>query len=315
MTAGQVAGMSLDSRIGETFRRTLPKLGPEARAQLEALVTKESLAIIAGVLTAWVVSHAFGIGEIIDVVLIGVGALSVGWAVFVGVDHLYDFATGVYTARSANDLERASEHLAKAISILGVQAVLAVLFRGAKATRTGRGGRLNVGPGPKMGGVRYKPGVTKDPTRPAGTGETSFWGDIVISTQGSVQDQALVLLHERVHQALAPRFFLLREYRVSNRAGSYVRSSLWRFIEEALAETVAQVGVRGVAQSLEGVRFPVSNGYVYLTRTGGYNPQFAGSGVFPEAAALIHQGIVAGVAWEVKFQAGPAPVPTWALAQ
>jgi hypothetical protein len=70
-----------------------------------------------------------------------------------------------------------------------------------------------------------------------------------------------------------------------------------------------------VAQSLKGVRFPVSNGYVYLTRTGGYNPQFAVSGVFPEAAALIHQGVVAGVAWEVKFQAGPAPVPTWALAQ
>jgi hypothetical protein len=53
---------------------------------------------------------------------------------------------------------------------------------------------------------------------------------------------------------------------------------------------------------------------IYLARTGGYNPQFAGSGVFPEAAALIHQGVVAGVAWQVKFQAGPAPVPTWALA-
>jgi hypothetical protein len=194
MTAGQLAGTSLDSRIGETFRRTLPKLGPEARAQLEALVTKESLAIIAGVLTAWVVSHAFGIGEIIDVVLIGVGVVSVGWTVFVGIDHLYDFATGVYSATTASDLEQASEHLAKAISILGLQAVLAVLFRGARATRTGRGGRLNVGTGPKITGMRYKPGITKDPSRPAGSGATSFWGDIAISTKGSAQDQALVLL-------------------------------------------------------------------------------------------------------------------------
>jgi hypothetical protein len=38
MTAGQIAGMSLDGRIGETFRRTLPKLRPKARAQLEALL-------------------------------------------------------------------------------------------------------------------------------------------------------------------------------------------------------------------------------------------------------------------------------------
>jgi len=124
-----------------------------------------------------------------------------------------------------------------------------------------------------------------------------------------------VLLHERVHQALAPRFYLLRDYRVSNRAGSYVRSSLWRYIEEAMAETVAQVGVRGVTEFLEGVRFPVANGYVYLTRTGGYNPQLAGSGVFPEAAALLHQGVVAGIALEVKYQAGPAPIPAWAVAQ
>lgn len=164
-------------------------------------------------------------------------------------------------------------------------------------------------------GFRYKPGITKDPSRPAGTGATSFWGDIVISTKGSAQDQALVLLHERVHQALAPRFYLLRDYRVSNRAGSYVRSSLWRYIEEAMAETVAQVGVRGVTEFLEGVRFPVANGYVYLTRTGGYNPQLAGSGVFPEAAALLHQGVVAGIALEVKYQAGPAPIPAWAVAQ
>jgi hypothetical protein len=306
--------MSLDSRIGETLRRTVPKLAPEVRLQLEALMTKESLAIMASVLTAWVVSHAVGIGEVIDAVLVTVGVLSIGWAVFVGIDHLYDFASGVYSARSEDELERASEHLAKAISILGIQAVLAVLFRSARAPRTGRGGRLNVGPAPQLAGVRYRPRLIRDPSRPPGTGATSFWGDIVISTKGSAQDQALVILHERVHQALAPKFFLLRNYRVSNRAGSYVRSSLWRYIEEAMAETVAQVGVRGVAEVIEGVRFPVSNGYVYLTRTGGYNPQLAGSGVFPEAAALIHQGIVAGVAWELKHQAGAAPVPTWMLA-
>jgi hypothetical protein len=35
MAAGEIAGMSLDRRIGAAFRRALPKLGAEARSQLE----------------------------------------------------------------------------------------------------------------------------------------------------------------------------------------------------------------------------------------------------------------------------------------
>ena len=46
-----VARLSFQDRLGETFNRTLPKLGPEARAQLEAVINPQSLAIIAGVLT------------------------------------------------------------------------------------------------------------------------------------------------------------------------------------------------------------------------------------------------------------------------
>ena len=67
---------SFEDRLGIVFERTLPKLGPEARAQLQAIIEPQSLAIIAGVLVAWVVSHAFGVGEIIDIVLLVAGVLA-----------------------------------------------------------------------------------------------------------------------------------------------------------------------------------------------------------------------------------------------
>ncbi len=73
-----VASMPFEERLGETFRRTLPKLGPEARAQLAALIRPGTLAIIAAVLVAWVASHAIGLGQIIDAVILAVGAASIG---------------------------------------------------------------------------------------------------------------------------------------------------------------------------------------------------------------------------------------------
>ena len=297
-----VAAWSFDKRLEAIFQRTLPKLAPEARAQLSAVLNPQALAIVAGVLVAWIVSHAFGIGEVIDIIIAVVGAAAIGFAVFTGLDHLYDFAVGAYQARSEKDLDLAADNLAKAITILGIQTVLAVLFRGAKAPKTGSGGRINLGPPPpRTPGLRYKPTVRQDPTLAAGNGSTSFWGNITVSTQGSATDRALVLLHEKVHQFLMPKLYVLREYRASNRASSYFRSSLWRYIEEALAETIAQVGVTGIRNFFVGIRFPVKSGYMHLRRGGGFNPRFSGTGALPEAAGLLYNGTISGIAFEVWF--------------
>lgn len=117
-----------------------------------------------------------------------------------------------------------------------------------------------------------------------------------------------MLLHERVHQILTPRLYVLRQFRVESRAGSYVRSSLRRYIEEALAETAAQLGVHGFRQFFTGILFPVRNGYVFLWRSGGNPaifPDFRGSGVIPEAMALLWSGIAAGVSYRAWFIGAP----------
>lgn len=302
--SGSIASWQFDKRLEETFTRTLPKLGPEARQQLAQIVTPESLAIIAGVLVAWIASHAVGIGEIIDVVILTVGVFAIGMAIFSGLDHLYDAAAGTYKAATLNDLDIAADNLAKAISILGIQAVLAILFRGAP--KTFRGQRMNVGPPPpKNSKIRFKPSTKTDPTMRAGEGETSFWGEVVLSSRGSQTDKDLVRLHEKVHQFLAPKMYLLRNFRVSARAKSYFQSSLWRYIEEGLCETVAQVGVNGFRKFFVGIRFPVMQNYVYLTRAGGFATSMAGKGIIPEGASLLSSGTIMGMSFNlwIKSQA------------
>lgn len=288
-----VTSWSFERKLEESLRLTLPKLAPEARNALAAFITPESISIIAGVLILWVVSHAFGVGEAIDLILAVVGVATVGLSVFSGLDHFGEFASGTYNAKNEKDLDSAAEHLSSCIAILGITTVLALLFRGRPAT--GRGGKIDIGsPPPRMPGVRYKPTTIKSAALGAGEGSTSVWGDIEISTRGSASEQKIVLLHERIHQFLTPRLYLLRNFRIENRTTSYFRSSLSRYLEEALAETVAQVGVNGVRSFFVGIRFPVQSGYVYLTSGGGFNPLMSGSGIIPEGAALLASGMMAG---------------------
>jgi len=70
------------------MRRSLPLLPAEARHQVQALISPESLAIIAGTLLLWAGSHLFGAGEIVDVILLTVGFAVLGLSVFSGGQEL-----------------------------------------------------------------------------------------------------------------------------------------------------------------------------------------------------------------------------------
>ena len=300
-----VADWSIERKLEETLLRALPKLGPEVRSQLAALLTAENLAAIGVVLITWVASHAFGVGEAIDLIIVAVGVLGLGMSVFRGLDHLYSFAVGTYRARSTVDLDVAAGHFANAIGILGVQAVLAVLFRGAPKTyRAGLPRRM----GPVTArGVAYRPTIRWTQYEPGvgqlreGSGWTTSWGDIVVSSRGSAQTRQIVLFHELVHQALTPKLQRLRNFRIANRDASYSYSSLSRYLEEGLAEAVARARVFGAQHALLGIRFPTQHQYVYLLRSGsGMSTNLRGSGVLPELAGLVIGAVqAAGVRYDV----------------
>ncbi len=298
-----MVAQSFELRLEDVFKRTLPKLAPDMRAQLAEIITPYSLKIIAGVLAFWAAGNLLGYGEIIDIVIGAVGVFSIGMSVFSGIDELFQFARETYSAQTDTNLDDASNHLAKAIAILGIQAVLALLFKGRP-----RGGRGTVrAEPPKTTGLRYKPITVGDPTRAAGSGITTFWGDVSVSTNGTSDDRALALLHEQVHQFLAPKFYILRKFRVENRAFSYTKSSLFRYIEEALAETIAQVGRWGFSKVFVGLKFPVKYGYVYIMKAGGYNRGMRGGGLLPEGAGLIASGFIQTMAFELWFKSDINP--------
>jgi hypothetical protein len=132
--------MSAQDKIGEAIRRSLPMLPAEARQQVQAMLSPESLAIVAGTLIVWAGSHFFGVGEIIDIILLVVGFASLGLSVLSGAQELYHFATMAVSARTGADLDRAARHFAMAVNILGISVISAVLLRrSARASGAGSG--------------------------------------------------------------------------------------------------------------------------------------------------------------------------------
>lgn len=299
-------GMSAGERLGEAMKRSLPLLGPEARAEVEKLLTPEALATIAAILSVWVGSHFVGIGEIVDIVFFAAGLAVLGISVFEGVEELLSFAKLALNAQTEGDLDRAARHFSAAVSILGLQAVLAVLFRGAP--KTWRGGKAKVGPAPKfVRGAVARPPLRSTRTIGPGGGFTSPWGEIVISRLGTSTDRRLVALHESVHRLLTPKLNILRNFRVGGRAASYSRSPLSKFLEEAMAETVAQIGVNGFRAVFKGISFPVSNGYVTLCRRAVVNEEIVFP-IIPELAGIVSGGFVlAGQWYDVRVSSGRPP--------
>ena len=92
-----------------------------------------------------------------------------------------------------------------------------------------------------------------------------MFGDMTLSTKGSPMEKALAHHHEWIHSILSPWLVPLRNLRANLKASSYVKSALLQYLEEALAETYSLLRVRGVAGLLDGIKFPISNGYVTIS--------------------------------------------------
>lgn len=296
-----------EGRLGQVIERTTSKVGPEVASQLRALTEPRALGIMAAVLVAWVVGHAFAYGEVIDVIIGLVGLFAIGTAVFSGLDELYEFGRGTYYARREAELDAAAEHLAKAIGILGIQAVLAVLFRGRPVTR-----RTPVGPAPpRMPGLRFRPGpVRTNASIAPGAAFCSWWGEINVNAVSVGTERAMLIFHEQVHQFLTPKLNLLRNVRVEMRVGTYTGSSLWRFLEEWLAYAVGHGRVGQWSEMFHSIAFPVQRGYAYWMKAGA-SPHFRGwngRGILPEGASLIATGMMIGVPMQLWFAPGPAPL-------
>ncbi|WP_224373224.1 hypothetical protein [Hyalangium versicolor] len=141
------AGASVDlvSKMSnmEKLRRTveyalaLPTLSVEIKRALGEFLNPENLAIAAGVMVVWAAAHFFGVGEMVDVILVGVTYATLGVQGMRGLADLVEFGHDVINAESDFDLRRAANKLARAFVALGVEVVMALLLRKAQIKPAG----------------------------------------------------------------------------------------------------------------------------------------------------------------------------------
>jgi hypothetical protein len=239
-----VAAMSTTDRLAEVLQRSKKNFGPDVCQAIDSLLSPTNLAILGGTLALWAGSHFFGIGEIVDVLLLVVGAFAIGWSITDVAKDVYTFADLTINARSEDDLERAAQAFTHAVVLAGITVIMALLLRrSVKQIQATRGtavtdairprnpGLPRVGADPEAGRIWSKPGIKSDPSLAAGEGSTSPFGEVRLSPAGSATQQALVRAHELVHRFLTPRFGVLRNFRVQlGMAATFAppSCSIWR---------------------------------------------------------------------------------------
>lgn len=261
--------LSTREKTAEAVRLSLPLLPNEARATVLQMLEPASLIMVSSTVAIWAGSHFFGAGEIVDVVLAIVGVVALGFSVFDGAKSLYDFAATTLRAHSQQDLQKAANYFAQAVTILGVGTVQAVLLRGQGGAAMSRvrpriHPRIQVNEPPPPGN-RLR--LSRSSSLPGGIlGVTDEYGSIEISLDRSPSEQRLTLLHELVHRYFSPRTGPLRKLRAELNISAYARSALLRYLEEALAEGYSQLRVNGFGAALRALRFPLQGGYATVSQ-------------------------------------------------
>lgn len=141
----------------------------------------------------------------------------------------------------------------------------------------------------------YKPSVTAVAGYPKGVAVTTKYGDIWYSPRGSKIDKALAINHERVHSALTPKLLIGREMRFKVMKLSD-KSHLMRYMEEFLAESYAQIKVKGFKEG--DLRFAAK----FMLNNNNYDIKL--SRVITEAA--VATATIAGVEYGVYVAADAA---------
>ncbi len=207
-------GSSASPRHCDGPFRILPA---EGKAMVESMLDPTMLTLIGGTLLVWIGSHAFGVGEFVDLVLLGAGVVTLGFSAFDGAKALCDFATRAVGARSESDLDQAGQSFARAVLILGVSTVQAILLHGQARTAIARGTPQvhpmpDVGPTPPAGNQLR---LSRPATLPGrAVGGTTGFGEIAIARDQTLTEQRITLLHELVHRYFTPRVGPLRRLRV-----------------------------------------------------------------------------------------------------
>jgi len=108
----------------------------------------------------------------------------------------------------------------------------------------------------------HNPSLSFSDSLPRGVlGATDRLGNMTISGLLPPHERALTIYHESVHSFFSARLSILQGPRGALIESVYGKSQLFRYAEEALAESYAQVMVNGLRGLPRGLVFPLTNDY------------------------------------------------------
>lgn len=290
-STNRIAAMSTADKLGMVVRKAATLLPTDVGRHLLAFVSPSALATMAGVVVIWAGAHFFGVGEIADVVLLAAGWMVIGSGALQGGRKLIEFAVATQSAATQADLDRAAHALADAITIIGIDVVLTLLFKNRPKTTFHEPFQPQIAiPSyrqfarvmPKSGPTRmYEAKLIFTKSRWAGQGGTApVTNNATVgrnyypearSLEDAVRGVRRTVYHERVHQRLTQAFSLLGRPALYMKMGAYKRSYILRYIEEAAAEAYGIAKTGGLRPGeLSGIQFPLNGNYgVTLVQMGG----------------------------------------------
>lgn len=122
-----VASAAATEKLRMAVERAIPKLPIQIQAKVRAMLTPEAIATLTAIAAVWAGSQWIGVGEVVDVVLLGWGLYALGSEGLTAAKDLYDFATIAYRATTDQDIDHAASALASAIAIIGVDGLAVIL--------------------------------------------------------------------------------------------------------------------------------------------------------------------------------------------
>ncbi len=178
-----VAGMSVIERLKVVIAAAASYLPGELAEQIKQLLSPEALAVMA----AFIAAQAVGVGEVADVIGAAILAYKIGFDAIDVADDLYEFVVLTANPSSSKDLDDAGKHLAHAVTLIGVDTLLALLAtKGGEGEGEGESGLKDEGKG--KGGVKDEgKGGTTDEGK-GGTTEEGKGGTDEVD-ESSVQDE------------------------------------------------------------------------------------------------------------------------------
>jgi hypothetical protein len=127
-----VSNMPLEERFAIVLERTGPRLPGELQEEWNNLMNPMNVVIIVVTLAAWAVSHYFGVGFIIDMILMVAGAAFLGWQIGTAAADFFLALRLTAEAKTDDDLTQAAAHLANFVAVVGVAVFTALVMKGAK---------------------------------------------------------------------------------------------------------------------------------------------------------------------------------------